>query len=309
MLRIPTLATLLGLAACAGTGPASQTELTPPDALPTTGETYVISQLRLPRGPADAAAGPFDFDGDGVADNSMGVSLSAVADYLDVDLATRCDEAIASGESLHLLALHRDETGAHLDTARLFLGADTDGDPKNNMAGGPLAVRDGAPLGDAAFGVVGDDFVSVGAGRLTVENVLFAPVAVTLADARIEAERDGETLTGSIGGLIPASEARFHIGLVAAFAISAEIEASCDAGAVPRCPEGSRAATYLTVFDADDSGSVSVDEVLSNDLFQYLLSPDIDRDGDGEPDAKSFGFEFTAVPASFEIPAAPAMGY
>jgi hypothetical protein len=48
--------------------------------------------------------------------------------------------------------------------------------------------------------------------------------------------------------------------------------------------------------DTNHDGVISPDEVLADELFQTVTTPDIDTDGDGVRDSLSFGFVVHAVP-------------
>ena len=297
-MRLPLL--LFLLPAC--TSAAVDAPLVP-EILPAAGRTYVIDSIEVGGTNAEASAIAVDLDGDDYVDNAFGTSLAVAESVLDVDLDAEITDALSRGELLHLLMFASDETGEHLDTGRLFLGADTDGDPGNNFTGNAeLAIRADSKLDDAAFGQVSAHRVELAQGRLTVENVLFAPIRLPLREARIIGTFDElGRFSGTIAGGIDASDLD-RLRLEVAGAIAGEGNQMCDPAEIPCCPEGSRGEVYMTYFDGDHDCQLDGSEVAGSDIFDWLLYPDLDLDGDDETDAMSASFHVTAVPARFEIP-------
>lgn len=298
MLRT-TLLIVLSATACAE--PAG--DLPAPEPLPSQGRTYVIDSIEVGGTTSEASAIAVDLDGDERPDNAFGISLSVAESMLDVDLDAEIAAALDRGELLHLLMFATDETGEALDTGRLFLGADTDGDPDNNFTGdAELAVRADSNLDDAAFGEVSGRRVDLGRGRLTVENVLFTQIRLPLTGARITGTFDdlGRFAGKIAGGIAEADLARLRLGI--AGAIADEGNAMCDPSQIPCCPEDSRGEVYMTYFDRDRDCQLESEEVAGNDILGWLTIPDMDLDGDGENDAMSVAFRVTAVPARFAIP-------
>jgi hypothetical protein len=298
---IASLAALaLAAAACAG-GPAGDPSI--PDPLPLEGRTYVIDSIEVGGTAAEAGLIAVDIDGDDRPENAFGTSLSVAESVLDVDLDAEIAAALAGGELLHLLMFASDESGAALDTGRLFLGADTDGEPANNFTGdADLAIRGDSSLDDAAFGSITQRQVDLEGGAITVENVLFAPIRMPLIGARIAGTFDElGGFTGTIAGGIDAPDLdRLRLGIAAA--IAAEANAMCDPDQIPCCPEDSRGEVYMTYLDRDYDCQLAAGEVAANDILRWLTVPDMDLDSDGQADAMSVGFRVTAVPAHFEIP-------
>ena len=272
-----------------------------PETLPADGRTYVIDSIEMGGTSSEVTAIGVDLDGDEVGDNAFGQWISALSTQLEVDVDAEIAEALGRGELLHLLMFATDETGAVLDTGRLFLGADTDDDPANNFTGSAeLTIRPDSNLDDAAFGVVSTGAVDLARGRLTVENVLFAPIRMPLNGARIIGtfDEDGR-FTGRIAGGI-ADIGRLRLEIVEA--VAGEANEMCDPGQIPCCPEGSRGEVYVTTFDTDDDCRLDAQEVDSHFLFDLVFSPDLDLDEDREDESISVGFRVTAVPARFDVP-------
>lgn len=274
-----------------------------PESLPTEGQTYVVDGIDMPSSAAEATELGLDLDGDDVVDNALGQYLAAVTGALGVDVDERVARSVEAGELLHLLLFAADETGEHLDTGRMFLGADADGDPTNNFTGdAELAILDGAPLADAAFGTVTASSVDLGRGVLTIENVIFAPVRLPLTGARIVGTFDAlGNFSGTIAGGIPGPSVELLRERIA-IAVANEANEMCDPDAIPCCPGGSRGETYLEVFDENLDCVLEAAEVEDHFILKTFTSPDMDLDGDGIDESLSIAMGVTAVPATFEIP-------
>ena len=283
--------------------------------LSTLGAKYVVSEIRLGNDGAEAAANGFDLDGDCENDNSLGGSISLAYSFLDRDTQGTLDDALARGDMLHLLVLGEPSPYAEtFDVARVFLGADTDNDPSNNFSGeATLEVRDGTRVDQALFGERGSEAVLYdhSLSSATLENTTFAPLALPLHHARLEAELldDGVTLRGRIGGLIDADDIASSLEPTIIASMIADVEADCPGTTYPECcVADSRGADWLRYFqggifdDTDHDCVLEADEVRDGSLLGSILAPDIDSDGDEASDSLSVGFGFTAVPAQFDIP-------
>lgn len=280
--------------------------LEPPSFLPTEGDRYVVSEIRTAQTAGDARFTALDLNGDDVPDNQLGQMIGVAYGFFGGDPQDDLDEAMERGEMLHLLAIGAPDD-EFLDTARVFLGEDTDDDPSNNGRGALLRVREDSTQRAALFGVNDSPTLSYADGRVALENTLFGSVILPLTAARLEATVAPD---GAIHGLIAGGikEADIQSGLVPALAVSVlnDVEADCAGTVYPDCCESeSRGEAWMALFDRDQDCAMTSVDVTESAIISALFAPDLDLDLDGENDALSVGFGFSAVPASFEVPASP----
>lgn len=71
---------------------------------------------------------------------------------------------------------------------------------------------------------------------------------------------------------------------------------------VARHPDHPFTAIAMQVFDTNDDGQLTADEILATPVMRGLFRPDVDTDADGVKDAMSFGVGFDCVAATFTAP-------
>ncbi len=280
--------------------------------------TFAVATLTLPQARGEHA---LDLDGDGRADNQLGNVIGAFTAQ-NLGVQDWVDDAVAGGAPVLLF---------RVDTASTDLTADQRADVSITTGTPVDAARSSFTIGPPAPGSVrlpgrltSGRFVSqspLAGGTATTVVVplpLFpaaAPLALPLRAASLQFTMtpSGSYLTsGQLNGAVPAGDVDAVVGpalasqftaLIAAdptSATSQQIAALFDTGNCTN-PDGSAA-------HAGD-GRIDLCEVLGNPIVRNVLGPDLDLfDGAGHfaptpggpnKDSLSFGFAFSAEPASF----------
>ncbi len=100
------------------------------------------------------------------------------------------------------------------------------------------------------------------------------------------------------GGITPAT---FEQTFLPAFVeeVQGQVLADCVIdGGTCTCAGGSSGAALQSTFDTNQNCDLTAIELQSNATFSSLTAPDLDLDGNGDPEVISFGVRFTAVPAT-----------
>lgn len=281
---------------------------------------YVVDSIMLPHSSAEAIQYGLNIDrddGDRV-DNHIGQLLAILlgtedyGDRVDSEIAER----IALGELIHLFDV---QTVALRDAERVgwqgFLGSDPDGSPDDNWPG-PESYEV-TMAGEPAAGAIAGGVVSAADGRLPLSIALpnvAEPIVLDLRGAAIDAAISDTGLVGTLGGAVHGPDIDRVLIPALQLGLQAMIIDSCNE--TGPCPTNSLGAALLDLFDLDDDGALSQQDLRESSLIQNLLSPDVDLyDDDGVynpgvdrvKDSLSFGVRFTAVPALFD-PLAPDQG-
>jgi hypothetical protein len=262
----------------------------PPAVTSGTYHHYVQSSWRLPSTSDEARRVGFDLDGDGQVENAAGQVLAALGG-LGLDVQTESDRAIVAGE---LVILHSVRADDLVDDASVSWRV---------LAGFPTTPPrwDGTDL----FRVAGEDGSLVGPivdrdarmdwGVVNVPLPFFpaqGPVILPLASARITATLSADGCEGRIGGVMLDRDRELTLERFVRQAI-AHIE---------RNPEHEFARAAHQIFDDNDDGVITVEEMAGSSIAESLFGPDVDTDGDGRDDGLSFGLGFTCTPAQFWAP-------
>jgi len=287
-----------------------------PDAIDPAGvhHTYIVDSITLPETNADANTYALDLDGDGNTENKIGQILALVMSLGDFGQAvnTTIAERITAGELIHLF----DVQATSLANAERvgwypFLGADPDGDASDNWPG-PETYTAPVP-GEPGAGDITDSVLTAAGGRLPLALILpntDETIVLQLRAASINADISAGTLSGVIGGAVVGDDIDRVLLPALQLGLQAAVDDSC--GTDP-CPSNSLGGQILDLFDDNNDGTVSVDELRGDSLVNSLLTPDLDlldADGDYNPgvdgvnDSLSFAVRFTAVPADFPVPGA-----
>jgi hypothetical protein len=287
-LALPALPLLLASACVADSaddGPA------PPVVTSGTYHHYTQRLFTLPSNSSEANALGMDLDGDEIVDNQAGAVIAALSG-LGLDVQTASDEALAAGGLVILHSVRADALGEDDSVSwRVMAGAPTDAPPRWD--------------GTDTFRFAGDDGSFVGAidrrgaemgwGVIAVPLPFFpdqSPTVLPLANARIRATITDTDCDGRIAGAMLAADIDTTLRRFARQAITH----------IERHPEHELARIAYQVFDDNDDGVITVDEMVDDPITQGLFRPDLDLDGNGRDDALSFGFGFSCEAAQFAAP-------
>lgn len=234
---------------------------------------YETDSMRVGSNAAETQSYAFDLDRNGRRDNALGSLLAALSAQLDVDAAIQA--ALASGE----VAI------SHVVRARSF---DRDAAATWRVDGGDRLKGDF----EGGHFEGGPGLIPLRLG--VVEGM--APIELSLAEARVRANCDADACAGSLGGAISPAQADAVVIPALAAAMQSVVGRSCPDACSPE------ALLILSVFDVNQDGLVSADELRANSIIQAVLFPDVDlyrangKPGqDGITDSLSFAVGFTAT--------------
>jgi hypothetical protein len=295
---------------------------------------FVADTLLVPSTSVEAQSVDFDLDGDGTEENALGGLLAALAGTANLDIRTTVLENVEDGTVLVLADLQATELAAATGVGlRVYLGSSPNPAPcldpedptscgQHLQGGASFEIDDRSPQDAVVVGqIVGGRFTG-GPGTVRLEIPLATgtdPVVLDRIGARMEATvgAGGTTLAdGKLGGASTDADIRAEVLPSVGGVVGAVIAPDCT-GAFPDCcaDEASRGARVLGFFNTDESADcvVTLEELENNDIIAAtLLTPDLDlldADGnydpgsDGVNDSLSLGVGFTAVSASYELPA------
>lgn len=277
-------------------------------------QTYLLDSLNLPGSAQEASELAFDLDLDdqGRPDNALGQVLSVLVAVDAGDVEGAANQAIEQGQLLHLLTIvSTDFDSSDAAMVRLQHGVDRDGDPSDNFSGVEVFGIDSTRGHGRLEGSIESGRLLASGAQLPIALAVPGSSAIyplRLDIARIDAVVTDTGLEGRIGGAIPEDQV---LSVFVDF-LSEAIEVALARDCVGRdCTQDSFGALVIDIFDTNPpDGQISTQELEQSNLLQLLLTPDMDSrnrvDGDlalrcdGEKDALSIGFEFTAVPAEIE---------
>ena len=256
---------------------------------------YVVSNLVVPTNNNQARELAVDIDKDGEVDNQMGQVFGTLASQ-GIDVQGAVDAMIASGSVITLLSVQttslKNAKGAKV---RLFKGK-----PKvdPDYTDGRFSVDKTAPSAELKAKIVNKVLVPKAGKVPVVIPGLFntgPTLSVHLTKGVVIAKCTKKRCTGGIiAGAITQSDIDTRLIPSMGGAARAAIAADCTGTTEETCAEMSTGKTMMTLFDANDDGLVTDQEVHDNSLIQSLLAPDLDLNKDGTGDALSFGVGFTA---------------
>ncbi len=328
----------LGAVACGGGGDDNSGDDQPPVNYTGTDTQYVVDHITMPTTANEANMLGLNLDDDpqGRPDNALGQILSTLASQAggSFNLQESIDTQVAEGQII-LLANMKAKA---LTTATgvgtwLFLGANPSNMPctdandtvcGHHLDGSTSFDIDSTSPDDAVLSgqIVGGKFTG-GPGTVTIELSLVSGdntgIIVELVGAKMEISSvAGDKLTGGrLGGAVTEQALNDDI-LPALHSILADtISKDCTGTTAPCCPDGSTGQLLIDLFDESNPQDcmVTLDELKNNSLISSLLAPDVDLfDGDpatgtyaprkdGIKDSLSLGIGFTAVGATFDLPA------
>ncbi len=261
---------------------------------------YVVNRIVTPMTGAQANKVGFDLDGDGDVDNRVG-QLFAVLASQGVDLQATSDAAVRSGDLVTLLSIQSVSLNdAAVAKVRLFKGESVDSPDLDG--GGTFTVDSAAPATALAGRIVTRAVTTKPAKvRLVLPSLYpgLPTIRFDLRKGRLAARcTDVRCSKGRIGGGIPAAQIDSRIIPAIGAIARAAIAADCTGTTESTCADDSNGKTMMQLFDSDDDGTVTDQEVRSNPYVRSALAPDVDLDHDGTADALSIGIGFRAVNAT-----------
>jgi len=249
----------------------------------------------------------FDLDGDGTADNKLGAIISGLA-AVNLTPQTSADTSVAKGSLVLLMEeTSTDATQQQANNAgvKLSLALAATADPKYD--GTDKFMIDGGNstaqfLGNVSAGVFTSNNPATATTPVTLNIALplvdgQAALIIPVTAGRVTFKRgaDGKITGGQINGALRKEDVDAKILPAVAMLVTAQVQAP-----------GASAA--IKMFDANNDGTVTVEELKANALISNFLAPDIQlfENGVYKPnpaktvkDSLSLGLGFTAVAATF----------
>lgn len=251
---------------------------------------YVQSSWTLPTSSEEARSFGFDFDKDGRIDNQAGGVIAALSG-IGLDVQTASDVAITDGDVVILHTVRADALVSDPSVSwRVLSGAPStpprwDGTDVFRVSG-----EDGSFVGP----IVGEN-ARMDWGVVNLPLPFFpdqSPVILPLAHARIAADISESSCDGRIGGVMLAADIQPTLERFVRQAITH----------IERNPDNEFARLARDVFDNNDDGVITVEEMAGSSIAQSLFRADVNLDGRNGPDGLSFGLAFSCVDAQFWAP-------
>ena len=271
------------------------------DAATATRHVYVDNAVLLPTTNTEAAAYARNLDGSPGPDNGLGQFFATLAAQ-GLDLTGMESGAVSSGQLIALNSLVTPSlANAKKATWQVKYGNPTetpDFSGSGTFTVDPLAARSARIPAK-----IRNHHVSTAAANVPLTLDFGAgPATLSTVNTRIFATCSRKTCTGGrINGAIRETTLDDTLipGLVALF--QPIIVRDCPTG-YNGCLDQSTGKSIEQLFDTDQDGTVTEQELLDNPLVQSILAPDLDlfdadghRGHDGVNDSLSFGIGFTAV--------------
>ncbi len=290
---------------------------------------FVVNNLTVPKSAAEASAVALDLNGDGRVDNALGGLLGALVTQADLDLQTSVDEQLDDATFSLLVSMQATSlANANGAGAFMFFGENpmpaACTDPMDPLTCGKHLAGDASfdiaansPTDAKIGGLIAGGAFSGGPGKVSIELPLGdgAPLRLDLIAAYMEVDAsDTALMSGKLSGAITEDDVNNELMPAVQVLIANIITDDCTpVGEDCGCVEGSTAITVLNFFDTDGNCEVPLQELNENSLIgATILNPDLDlldetgafNPGvDGIDDSLSIGIGFTAVPATFTLPA------
>jgi len=278
---------------------------------------YLVSAFRVPTSASEAGEVGVDLDGDGTIDNRLGEVVGMFASQADPNSYINYD--IANGDMVLLGRFYVDQyPDDDLVLIQLFEGVPT-ADPPTFDGTDVLRLAPDYPKDLFLCGELSGGLVDAGPGTLLVPFPLpgLDTVFVTVHQTRMEGEITADSWTDMmVGGGITRGELETTVLPAVADYLNRVIEGD---------PEGDTAGQLLGFFDGQCSDLVegcegvtpeegecvyneptepgpwiTVTEVRCNLLFDGVMQPDVDSNGDGVADLVSLGIRVDAVHATID---------
>lgn len=295
------------LTAC-GVVPTPKPTPTPtPTPVPTTAGApavtyhFVTSKLMIPvtQDQANAFALNIDSSPDNHTDNLFGSLLSLLNTSVPgLEMQETIDQAVNAGQAITLHTLKTDTGSA---TWSVFLGQPVAEAPRFDGSD-TFTLLPETPTNTQINGTLTNGHFSGGPGEVRAQMIILgSSIDVGLIGVRLEADVNEKGCTnGKLGGGITVSEFREKVLPKLVEGLNSVVAADKELGP-----------SILSVFDTDQNGSVSLDELQNNIIIQLATSPDLDlldASGkfnprqDGVKDTMSIGMGFACAAANFDAP-------
>jgi hypothetical protein len=251
---------------------------------------YVQTGWTLPATSSEAYQLAFDLDGDGSGDNNAGNIIGALAG-LGLDASGTSAGAFARGDVVILHSVRADDLVDDGAVSWRVLAGEADAPPRFD---GTDVLRAGSDDG-WLLGPLVQGRADLSWGGVTLALPFFPdqpPLELPLVEARLAATITASGCSGRVGGVMLNADIETTLPRFAAQAI-VHIE---------RNPTNRFAEAAHNIFDEDRDGTITVDEIVTSSLTRSAFRPDVDLDGDGDPDGLSFGLGLECVPATFSAP-------
>jgi hypothetical protein len=260
---------------------------------------YVFNKILLPNTNTQAQEYGFDLNSDAEADNQLG-KVFATLGSMGLDLQSQAQQVVSSGELVTLLSVQTTSLkNAKRVRVRLFKGNPQTSPDLNG--GGRFSVDKTSAHAELKARIVSKVIVSkAGDVPFALPGFLpgMAPVPLVLLDGLISAKCTAKRCTdGRIGGGVSAQQIDLLFIPAMGKSVRPLIARDCIGTTEDTCAEGSTGRALMGLFDANDDGTVTDQEIRENALIGSLLAPDLDLDGNGVADSLSAGFGFVAANA------------
>jgi hypothetical protein len=306
---INTSLVLLLMTACSALKPAPTQPVPTQTAVvqPTTGVQYsfVTNRLMIPTTQEQTESFALNVDGDPQqhSDNKFGNLLTLLSTAAQgIELQASLDQAVTTGQVVSLHVVKADDLlndpsvswsillGNETQVAPIFDGSDE------------FTLNSTASTDSPIVGSLANGHFTGGPGTSQVRMFLLGQlVEVDLIGVRLEVDLSTEGCSnGKLGGGVTAEEFRGKLLPAIADGLNQIIMADKDAENA-----------LLKVFDSDNNGTITTQEIENNPLLMIAISPDLDLldasgqfhpNQDGVKDSYSIGMGFTCVPAVFTAP-------
>ncbi len=258
--------------------------ITLPDAGSATALQAVMNKLLVPKSGGEYA---WTFGGTAPKNKLGGIIGAVLLAAPNVDLQSQVDGQIDNGSLIMLFDLLADSLqNASAMNIVMAQGTDLDNNPADNFSGseefsvagaGSSTIKVAGAITNGHLVADGDVTVAIPVGS--------TPMVLTLKSGHVEADVSSSGMVnGQINGAIPMNQVNSTL-------LPAIATLMNDPTLDP---------TVKTLFDANKDGTITAQELQSNILIAFLLTPDVDTDGQNGPDALSIGLGFTAVPCKIQ---------
>lgn len=254
---------------------------------------YATDTMRLPTTSSKAAGLSRDLDGDGSRDNRLGQFYAELHAH-GLDMADFQNAAIQAGDIVMLHALRASSFASTQNaTWQVLYGAPT-ADP-DFSGSGQFTVGGADSLRLPAQ--IKDHRVRTDPGKIPVRLQAEGPLTLQVLKARVLATCTRASCSGGrINGAVSRAQVNNKLVPELATLFTRWVERDCTMGA-SGCMSGSQGQAIVALFDEDEDGTITEDEISTNPTFGPFLKPDLDLAEPKGKDAVSFGFGFTAVRA------------
>jgi hypothetical protein len=297
---------LLSLAACNTLNPPPMPTQTPV-VMPATGVEYyfVTNKLQIPTSQEQTQAFALNVDGDSqqTPDNKFGDLFTLLASAgQGIELQSALDQAVDTGQLVSLHLVKADDALNDPSVSWAILQGEKAQSAPNFDGSDKFTFDSAMPANLPIAGSLTNGHFTGGPGTARVQMFLLGqPIDAEMIGVRLEADVNTQGCTnGKLGGGVTVEEFRGKLLPAIANGLNQIIKI-----------ETNGANTLLQVFDSDQDGTITVQELESNPLLMLAISPDLDlldASGNFNPnhddvkDSYSLGLGFTCVPATFTAP-------